>query len=301
MELRHLRYFIALAETLNFRRAAARLNISQPPLTIQIRQLEDELGVRLFDRSNSGTFLTQPGRLFLDHARQILQGVETAKKEARLAAGARIGTLRVGWTTSGDFISFMPQALGAYRNSHPGVKVTLFEMITHRQIEAVAAGDLDVGVMRSPERTLDPGLSVSTVWTDQLVVAVRSDDPLAGRESVAIAELRDQAFVSSGSDHGMGPNYMLRKLCLDNGFEARIVQQCSSITIILGLVSAGVGIALVPTLRDTVQMRDLRFIPLSDPDAVCPLCTVHRTAAGDPLLQDFIDTIAACARTADAV
>lgn len=295
MELRHLRYFMAVADAKNFRRAAERLNISQPPLSIQIRQLEEEVGVKLFERSNDGTFLTGPGRVFLEHVQDIMARVEKAQSDARLAAGARIGTLRVGWTSSGDFISFMPQAIHRFRQENPGVKVKLTEMISYDQIAAVANGDLDVGIMRRPEKEPDDTLTLEEVWRDRLVLAVRSEDPLAKRRSVTIEELADQTFVSYSSDSGVGLNYVLHSLCRGCGFVPRVAQEGSSTSIALGLVSAGTGIALVPSMLRMLQIRGLSFVPIDSEDATCAMCTLHRSASTDPLLFSFLDSVRAFA------
>lgn len=298
MELRHLRYFLAVAETLNFRRAAEKLNISQPPLSTQIRQLEDELGVQLFERSNDGTFLTRPGRVFLDRVEAIMAGVESAIRDVRHAAGAKIGSLRVGWTASGDFITFLPQAIHQFRVEYPGVSITLNEMVSFRQIDAVANGEIDIGIARKPEKTLNEDLEVNEFWRDRLVVAVRSDNPLARRSSLSVEDLQGERIVAYTSDSGIGINHVLHEMCRRRGFSPQIVQECGS-TFILGLVVAGVGVAVVPATLQTMQIQGLSLIPIHAPDAVCPLCTIHRRSNADPLLKVFRDTVVKFAREAD--
>ena len=298
MELRHLRYFLTVAETGNFRRAAERLNISQPPLSTQIRQLEEEIGVQLFERASNGTFLTGPGRIFLDHVHTIMAQVETAKTDARLAAGMKIGNLRVGWTTSGDFISFMPQAIHRFREAHPHVSIQLTEMISYRQIEAVTSGALDIGIMRQPERELDDRLTLHEIWRDRLVLVVHSEDKLAQRRSVAIADLRDETFVAHSRDSGMGINYVLHAMCRNAGFVPRIAQEGGSNSIILGLVAAGIGIGLVPSTLRMLELHGLSFVPIEGDDATCSLCAVHRSANRDPLLHAFLASVLAFSRPA---
>jgi DNA-binding transcriptional LysR family regulator len=287
MELRHIRYFLAVAETLNFRRAAEQLGISQPPLSTQIRQLEDELGVRLFERSSDGTFLTGPGHVFYDHALTILDGVDSALRDVRQAAGAKIGKLRVGWTSAGDFTSFLPQAVHQFRIEYPGVSITLNEMVSFKQLIAVSEGKLDVGIARRPERNLDDTLEVTEIWSDRLVLAMRPEHPLAEREDVSIEDFKNEKIVACTSDSGIGINHVLRQMFSERGLTPNVVQECNS-TFVLGLVVAGLGVAVVPS---TLRIPELRFIPISAPDALCPLCTISRRNNRDPLVKLFRDTV----------
>ena len=148
MELRHLRYFVAVAEELNFTRAAARLHIGQPPLSMQIRALEDEIGVRLFERTQRRVTLTVAGERLLLHARTILSAVDDAVTDAQRAGRGEVGELRIGFTSSLPFTDLLPDALQAYRRCYPAVRLQLREMFTPRQFEAIARGELDVGFVR---------------------------------------------------------------------------------------------------------------------------------------------------------
>ena len=297
MELRHLRYFVAVAETLNFRRAAERLHISQPPLSLQIRQLETEIGVELFQRSNGGTLLTQAGRIFHRHARDILAAVDAGVKETRLAAGAEIGTLNVGWTSSSDFVPFLPLTIREFGQRHPRVVVNLIEMPSFDQTRALLEGRLDIGVARPPEKVLGGGLRVTEVWRDHLMVAVPADAQFAACAGLHFEELREENFIAPISDSGMGINFVMREMCRRRGFTVRVVQECSGHSMTLGLVAAGMGIAVVPSVLASLQFFGIRFVPLRDDDAYCSLVAITLDQEGDPLRDNFL---AALRQVADA-
>lgn len=291
LELRHIRYFLAVAETLNFRRAAERLHISQPPLSTQIRMLEDEIGVQLFDRSPGGTFLTPAGVVFQSHCYRILADVDTAVDDARQAAGAKIGNLRVGWTASADFISFLPQAISLFRADHPKVSITLTEMSSFQQIDAVGEGHLDIGIARKPEKPLSDVFELNEIWRDKLVLAVGKESALAKRKSVRIEELKDETFVSYLSDSGIGINYVLKEICRRRGFEPRIGQEASATSMVLGLVAAGIGIGLVPWMQQLEQLRGVTFVPLDAEDAVCSVYAISRRANPNVFVRSFLDVL----------
>jgi DNA-binding transcriptional LysR family regulator len=291
LELRHIRYFLAVAETLNFRRAAERLHISQPPLSTQIRLLEEELGVQLFDRSAQGTFLTPAGVVFQQRSYQILASVDAAVDDARQAADAKIGNLRVGWTASADFISFLPQAISQFRTGHPRVSITLTEMSSFPQIDAVGEGHLDIGIARKPEKPLSEIFELDEIWRDRLVLAVGRDSRIATLQSVRIEDLRDETFVAYLSDSGIGINYVLKDMCRRRGFEPRIEQEASATSMILGLVAAGVGIGLVPSMLEVERIRGVTFVPIDAEDAVCSIYAISRRANPNPFVRSFLDVL----------
>ncbi len=163
MELRHLRYFVTVARELHFSRAAAKLNIGQPPLSMQIRALEQELGVTLFERTRRRVFLTDAGRIFLARAEAILADVESAAHEARSITGCESGELRIGFTTSSPFTSLLQQVLSAYRKRFAQVTLTLHEMPSSLQVQAIEQRQLDIGLVRSPEH-LVPVVATCAIW-----------------------------------------------------------------------------------------------------------------------------------------
>jgi len=297
MDIRQLRYFLAVAETLNFRRAAERLNISQPPLSMQIKQLEDELGVRLFERSRTGTFLTNSGRVLTDHARSILRAVELAERDTRLAGDSKIGKLRIGWTSSGDFTALLPNAIQSFRNTHHSVSIDLCEIDSYSQLDSITRGILDLGIARRPEKVVPAELAVSEIWRERLVVAVGPEWPFARQKSLSVDELRGCEIVTYLSGSGVGVNHTLRDLCRKQGFSPKIVQECGSTPMILGLVASGAGIGVIPAMMQKHGFDDIRFLPIDDPEASCAVCTIRRAADSNPILMDMIATINDVAQT----
>src|SRR5690625_2621644 len=196
-DLRQLRYFVAVAETLNFTRAAQRLHLSQPPLSQQIRALEEDLGVRLFDRNRRHVALTEPGRLFLDEARKILAQVDAARVTAIEAAAGHKGRLRLAYPASLSFHRALPQTLLRFSSKNPGIHVELHEMYTESQYAALVAGQIDVGLVRATpkERSMAAQVDVDIIDHEPLLLALPSSHPLAGREHIGLREVASGSFV----------------------------------------------------------------------------------------------------------
>ncbi|MBP7468721.1 MAG: LysR family transcriptional regulator, partial [Thauera sp.] len=254
MELRHLRYFVAVAEELNFTRAAARLHIGQPPLSMQIRDLEGEMGVRLFERTQRRVALTPAGQCLLEHAYRILGGVREAVEAAQRAARGELGELRVGFTSSLPFTDLLPDALHAYRRRFPAVRLQLSEMFTPEQFGALARGELDVGFVRLQGGRAPDGIALREIARNPLRLVVNASHRLAGAAAVSFAELRDEDFIGFPADVGTDLPAVLRGLCRQAGFEPRIVQTAREATTQIGLVGAGLGVAVLPAPLETVRM-----------------------------------------------
>lgn len=280
MELRHLRYFVAVAEELHFRRAAERLHIGQPPLSMQIRALEEEIGARLFERTRRRVALTEAGERFLRRAREILAASAAAGEEARRAARGELGRLRVGFTSSLPYTSTLPDLLFAYRRRYPDVELQLTEMFSSDQLAAIAAGALDVGLVRPVGGEPPPGVRVREIGTDPLRLVVNAAHPLAGRDGVHFAELAGEGFITFPAGVGTGLPDILRRLCRAAGFEPNIVQTAREATTQIGLVGAGLGLALLPAPLECVHLPRVRYVPVLDPGACFALSLA--TAAGDP-------------------
>ena len=291
MELRHLRYFAAVAEELNFTRAATRLHIGQPPLSMQIRDLEEEIGVRLFERGPRRVALSTAGERFLLHARRILDGVEEAVAEARRAARGELGELRVGFTSSLPFTDLLPDALNAYRRRFPQVRLQLREMFTPEQFQALVRGELDVGFVRLQAGTPPAGIVLREVARNPLRLVVNAAHRLAGAAQVHLAELAGEDFISFPADVGTDLPGVLRALCRQAGFEPRIVQTAREATTQIGLVAAGLGVAVLPAPLESVRIARVRYLALAEPEAQFRLALAIREGEPVPTLGGFLEVL----------
>jgi DNA-binding transcriptional LysR family regulator len=263
MELRHLRYFVVLAEELHFGRAAARLGISQPPLSQQIKILEDLLSVRLFNRTNRRVELTQAGRFFLAEARATLERAERAVSVATRAQRGELGELRIGMFPSAPLLARIGDAILTFRRNHPGVQLVLNEIESHQQTQGLMEGREHVAIVRSAAApALPEELQVTELIREPFRVMMRSDHPLAQRRKIPIGALAQESFVFYGDRMGKTLPHQVHVLCRSAGFEPRIGQLANGNATITGLVAAGLGIAVVPEAmcqlrHDTVVSRPL--------------------------------------------
>ncbi|QNM95019.1 LysR family transcriptional regulator [Chitinimonas koreensis] len=288
MELRHLRYFVAVAEELHFTRAAERLHIGQPPLSQQIRALEDEIGAELFVRSKRRVALTEAGRAFLERARRILAEAAAAAEQARRIAGGEAGELRVGFTSSLPFTSLLPGVLHDFREAWPEVRLDLRELFTADQLDALLAGELDVGFVRFTGREPPEGIVLREIHRDPLRVVLHAGHRLAGEAGLHMAQLREEGFVTYPRQLGTGLPALVRRLCAGAGFAPRVVQEAGEATTQIGLVAAGVGIAVLPSPLECVQMAGVRYLPLLDDGAHLSLAVAVRAGALPPRVAHFL-------------
>lgn len=247
MDLRHLRYFLCVAEELHFGRAAVRLGISQPPLSQQIRALEMELGVQLFDRTSRRVYLTVAGKAFEPEARQTLLQADHAAATAQRAQRGEIGHLALSFTPSGPFVPRIAGALYRFRQLYPQVEMTLSELGRDEQIEGVRDRQLDIGIVRDfGKPTLPAGMAAHCLLTEDMVLTLRADHPLALQEAApGIADLANEPLVLYGAANGAGFNEHLFALCETAGFVPRIAQEVRSLATLLGLVAAGFGPTII--------------------------------------------------------
>lgn len=271
IELRHLRYFVAVAEELHFGRAAARLNISQPPLSQQIQILEQQIGARLFARTNRSVSLTEAGNQFLLDSRQILQQVnEAASRAARLEQG-ETGELHIGFTSSAPFISAVSETLSRFRQRYPDVHIQTRESNTREQLAPLNEGVLDLGLMRKTQ--LPETLERQVILREPLLAMVHRDHPLATREAVSLAELVAEPLVFFDPHVGTGLYDDILGLLRVFG-NPTITQEVGEAMTIIGLVSAGLGVSILPASFKRVQLSEMRWLPISDPQAVSEMWLV---------------------------
>ncbi len=244
VELRHLRYFVAVAEELHFGRAAARLHISQPPLSMQIRALEESLGVQLLLRTQRRVSLTQAGSVFLDEARQILARTESAMLLAMRASRGEVGNLTIGFISTADY-NVLPPLLREFRSRAPDVRLTLHESTTDRQLADLVDGRIDVGFVHPPVEDLR--LAYRTIYREPLLAALPASHPLAhARGKIRLAALADTPFILFPRPLAPSLYDAVVSFCRSAGFSPRIDQEAVQMQTIVSLVSAEIGVALIP-------------------------------------------------------
>lgn len=291
MELRHLRYFIAVAEELHFGRAAQALGISQPPLSQQIQVLEQEVGARLFERTNRRVELSEAGRLFLDEARQVLAQVDKAADVARRAQRGELGELKIGFTSSAPFNSSIPQAIFAFRQRFPEVRLKLREMSSTQVAEALLDESIQVGIMRP--LPLPDSLSVVELLREPLVAVLGSKHPLvAGSEAgLQLATLANEPFVFFPRSYGSGLYAQLLTLARDVGFTPHFAQEAGEAMTIIGLVAAGLGVSVLPASYQRMRIDGVVYRPLLDPEAVSAVWLAQRTDQRSPMARAFVELL----------
>lgn len=284
MDLRQLRYFTVLADTLNFHRAAERLHITQPPLTVAIRKLEAELGAPLFDRGARGVRLTTAGRAALGPAREVLAQAELVRSAVQEGLQGQRGRLSVAFV--GSAVSeVLPRLIPAFRAAYPNVDLALEELTSAEIARGIAAHEFDVGLVRLPlmERH---SLDVDVIEHDVLVAAVPVSNPLASRTDLRLADLADQPFVMFEPVSVL--HMMILLACQRAGFAPRAAQEAHQVQTILSLVQSGLGVALVPARMTRSAPDGVRFLPLHDPVAI-EMAIVCRNDAG-VIARNFVAT-----------
>ncbi|MDD0973658.1 LysR family transcriptional regulator [Pseudomonas fontis] len=288
MELRHLRYFIAVAQELHFGRAAQLLGISQPPLSQQIQALEHELGARLFERTNRRVELSEAGRLFLEEARLVLAQVDKAADVARRAQLGELGELKIGFTSSAPFNSSIPKAINAFRQRFPAVHLHLKEMSSQAVADALLDERIEVGLMRP--LPLPDSLVATELFREPLVAVINAEHPLAeGSEGgVYMAALAAEPFVFFPRSYGSGLYAQLLSLARTAGFSPHFAQEASEAMTIIGLVSAGLGVSVLPASFQRMRIDGVVYRTLLDPDAVTAVWQVQRRESSSAMAAAFV-------------
>jgi DNA-binding transcriptional LysR family regulator len=276
MEIRRLRYFVAVAEELSFTRAAERLHIAQPPLSIQIRALEQEVGARLFDRDQRPVHLTQAGKHLLERAHGILASIAAAKAEVRYAELGQVGSLQLGYAPSAMFTPSLTSAIKKFQRAFPHVQLTLHEMTSLDQLNGLHYHTLDAGIVRKSDVAAPSGISIEEWYRTPLVAALPSDHILAKKRAISIRDLRDQPLIMYPRESGIGLYWQVLRLCASAGFRPQIVREVQELTTIVGLVDAGVGVAIVPADTGSIHLDGVVYVALRDKKAFTMLYLAYR-------------------------
>ena len=291
MELRHLRYFIAVAEELHFGRAAQVLGISQPPLSQQIQALEQEVGARLFERTNRRVELSEAGRLFLHEARLVLAQVDKAADVARRAQLGELGELKIGFTSSAPFNSSIPQAIFAFRQAFPAVHLNLQEMSSTQVAESLVDESIQVGLMRP--LPLPDSLSMVELMREPLVAVLNADHPLvhSSERGLHLAQLAEEPFVFFPRSYGSGLYAQLLNLARDAGFSPHFAQEAGEAMTIIGLVAAGLGVSVLPASYQRIRIDGVVYRTLLDQEAVTAVWLVQRKGVQTPMAEAFVELL----------
>ncbi len=284
MELRSLRYFIAVAEALNFVHAAEHLGISQPALSQQIKRLEEEIGARLLRRTRHKVELTTAGEVLLREARLTLVQAEQAVQKARRAAEGEIGYLRLGFVGS-VLYSFLPEAIRTYRQRFPNVELQLQELSSQDQIDALRNGSIDLGILYDPVGTDE--IMTETVLEQPLVVALPTGHPLAERQSLALSELANEPFISLERSSEPALVDRLSAIFQAAGIVPRVAQEARQIQTVLGLVSAGIGISIMSTYIRNIHHEGVTYVPIVEPSPQLRLSLAWKAGPPPPPLKKF--------------
>ncbi|CAG2141464.1 LysR substrate-binding domain-containing protein [Cupriavidus numazuensis] len=299
MEFRHLRYFLVLAEELHFGRAAKRLSISQPPLSLNIQQLEASVGAKLFERDSRGVRLTAAGRAFRESANALLAQAEAARVLAREIEAGAVGRLRVGFVGSMLYRG-LPQHLRDFQASYPGIQVALTELNSQEQIDALLHNELDAGFVHTGR--LPDELSAVLIHSEPFVCCVPQDHALAAQAEVALVDLRAEPFVLFSRK--ASPDYYSRifDMCAAQGFYPQIRHEVRHWLSVVSLVSQGMGVAVVPAALARSGMAGAAFRPLADATVPSEVYCAWKAAPDHPARDHFVAMVraATAAQPADA-
>lgn len=276
MKLRQLQFFIAVAEELSFSRAAIKLHVAQPSLSAQIKTLEDEVGARLFDRDKRHVSLTPAGRRFQDRVATVLSLADTAKAEARSTERGLLGMIDLGYTALSMFSTALPHAIRRFRQQEPNVVVTLRELPSLEQLHELGERTLDVGVLRKVDVSAPKGISIVEWYRTPLVAALPKDHPHAASDSLCLSDLKNEAFIMYPRQAGTGIYWQVLDLCTTAGFRPRVVREVLESSTIIGLVAAGVGVAIVPIDMNCIQFSGVVYRRIADSGAYTTLHLARR-------------------------
>ena len=289
MDIKRLRYFVAVAEEQHFGKAADRLHMAQSPVSQQIRRLEAELGVELFHRTTRRVELSIPGKLLLNRARTILAAVDLAAEDCRRAGAGEIGRLSVGFTGSTTY-AVLPRVTKAIRRALPGVELELHgEMITPAQVEGLLSGALDLSFLRPPVRSRQ--LTVEVIHDEPLVAVVPAGHRLSEADMVAVEDLADEPFVAYASDLGSVLRERVEEACGEQGFVPEVAMEVTGTATLVSFVAAGIGVSLVPESVTGMTVSGAVYRPLVGAVPRAQIAVAWRTGNESELLARVLPVV----------
>ena len=290
MELRHLRYFLAVADELNFTRAAARVGIGQPPLSQQIRSLEDELGTPLFRRTPVGAELTEAGKAFLPEARAILARAEHAADAARRAGRGESGSIRIGFTASAAYLDTVPRSIRLFTRTYPDIETALVEAGTAPLLEQMRDERLDAAFVRLGRH--DPeGVSILAVSTEGMSVVVPEGHALGKTKTIALSALAGERMVLFPRSAGPSLHDEIIAACWQAGFEPAFGQEAPQFSSAINLVAAGMGVSLVPKSMARVHIQGVRYLSIPKGSPMIRLALATSVAGTTKVVDHFVASV----------
>ena len=293
LDLRHLRYFIAVAEELHFGRAARRLGITQPPLSLQIQRLEAGLGVQLFERTNRRVALTPAGLVLLEEGRGVLTRFDNATAATQRAARGETGSLTVAFAASVMFLA-LPRIIRRFRDRFPHVRLELRELPTGPQIQALRTGELDIGFLREPAP--DGEIVTETIMKEGLLLALSKRHELATRKRLSLADVANEDFVLFPRDLAPGLHAHVLAVCAEAGVHPRIVQTSRELYTTVSLVEAGMGVTIIPASVRTMGWRGVRYYPIRSASATTRIDAAWRADNDSPIIPAFLEIARSASR-----
>jgi DNA-binding transcriptional LysR family regulator len=282
IELRHLRYFVAVAEELHFGRAALRLHLAQPPLSQQIRKLEEILGYPLFLRTSRAVKLTSAGEVFLERARRTLRNVQEDMEEARSVGRGEEGFLRVGFIGSA-MLTPLPAMLGRYRRLYPKVNLQLHESYTSAVVQKLLKGELDAGFLRDGGQA--SGLEIEPLFSEPFIAVVPKKHPLARHKTISAKELRDEPFVFFSPSAGTLAYEKPVSICEEHGFRPHVVQEAPQWLTIMRLIGAGLGVTIAPACVKQIATPNIACLSLRRATVESDIELAYRTSEDRPIVE----------------
>lgn len=282
LDVRRLQYFLAVAETLHFRKAAEQLNVAQPALSQQIRRLEADLGCQLLTRNRRGVALTPAGQALRESGHRVLVQLSHAEDAARRTAAQQVALLRIGFLNPAAF-AVVPRLLQRLRDEHPDLFVVLREGASAQLLEEVRLGQLDVAFVRGP--VTHPGVRIDVLRREPLVAVLPSNHRLARRKRVPLHELAEESFLGFRREAAPSLHDAITRLCMDAGFAPAFVLEASEWYTIVSLVAAGLGVAILPESIAAFSHRDAVYRPIAGAPREVELVVAHAAGTPSPALK----------------
>jgi DNA-binding transcriptional LysR family regulator len=291
MELRHLRYFNTVATELHFGRAAAKLHIAQPPLSKQIQDLEAELGFELFNRTKRSISLTPAGQAFLVEVTQIFQQLDRAIDIGRKTSRGELGQISIGFVGSATY-NILPVMLQQFRDRYPHVQIELHELTTDRQLIWLREGKIDIGLIRPP--IVDRDLNIQVIFQESLVVALPTNHHLAKLSKIDLSLLRSEPFILFPRQLAPGLYDPIIAICQAAGFSPQVVQECIQMQTIVSLVSANMGVSILPESIQEAQRQGVIYRPIAASlviEKLAKIAIVWRMNDDSPTIQRLLEVV----------